>query len=170
MDTKKLGKPTDQRLAMISNLVTDLLWYGHIETTFERAKAAARVANEVITLAVDSYEDVVTAEKVTLDNNGKEKKVAVSKDGAKKLNARRKMLALLNDKQHQRAKGEKLSDFEVRTQGIEMPLIEKIFDEYAPKYAERSKDVNQKGGYTRVLKTKVRRGDNAQMALVELVK
>lgn len=170
MDTKKLSKPTDQRLAMISNLVTDLLWYGHIETTFERAKAAARVANEVITLAVNSYEDVVTAEKVTLDNNGKEKKVVVSKDGTKKLNARRKMIALLNDKQYKRAKGEKLSDFEVRTQGIEMPLIEKIFDEIAPKYAERSKDVNQKGGYTRVLKTKVRRGDNAQMALVELVK
>ena len=170
MDTKKLSKPTDQRLAMISNLVTDLLWYGHIETTFERAKAAARVANEIITLAVNSYKDVVTAEKVTLDNNGKEKKVVVSKDGAKKLNARRKMIALLNDKQYKRARGEKLSDFEVRTQGIEMPLIEKIFDEIAPKYAERSNDVNQKGGYTRVIKTKVRRGDNAQMALAELVK
>lgn len=170
MDTKKLSKPTDQRLAMISNLVTDLLWYGHIETTFERAKAAARVANDVITLAVNSYEDVVTAEKVTLDNNGKEKKVMISKDGVKKLNARRKMIALLNDKQYKRAKGEKLADFEVRTQGIEMPLIEKIFDELAPRYAERSKDVGQKGGYTRVIKTTIRRGDNAQMALAELVK
>ena len=170
MNTKKLGRPTNQRLAMVSNLVTDLLWYGHIETTFERAKAAAKLANEIITLAVNSYEDVVTSEKVTLDNNGKEKKVVVSKDGVKKLNARRKMIAILNDKQHQRAKGEKLNDFEVRTQGIEMPLIERIFDDIAPKMAERSKELGQKGGYVTVVKTSIRRGDNAQMALAELVK
>lgn len=169
MDTRKLGKPTDQRLAMLSNLATDILWYGHIETTFDRAKAAARLVEKVITLAVNTYEDVVTTEKVTLDANGKEKKVTISKDGVKKLAARRKMIALLEDRQEQRKKGEKLADFEARTQGIEMPLIEKIFDDIAPKYAERAKELGQKGGYTRVVKTNVRRGDNAQMALVELV-
>ena len=169
MDTRKLGKPTDQRLAMLSNLATDILWYGHIETTFDRAKAAARVVEKVITLAVNTYEDVVTSEKVTLDNNGKEKKVTVSKDGVKKLAARRTIIAMLQDRQEQRKKGEKLVDFEARTQGIEMPLIEKIFDDIAPKYAARAKEVGQKGGYTRVVKTTVRRGDNAQMALVELV-
>ena len=42
----KLGKPTDQKLALVSNLATDLLWYGRIETTFERAKAAARLAEK----------------------------------------------------------------------------------------------------------------------------
>ena len=169
MDTRKLGKPTDQRLAMVSNLATDLLWYGHIETTFDRAKAAAKLAEEVITLAVNSYEDVVTTEKVTLDNNGKEKKVTVSKDGVKKLAARRKIIALVQNRQEQRKKGEKLVDFEARTQGIEMPLVEKIFDDLAPKYAERAKEKDRKGGYTRVLKTSIRRGDNAQMALVELI-
>ena len=169
MDTRKLGKPTDQRLAMLSNLATDILWYGHIETTFDRAKAAARIVEKVITLAVNTYEDVVTTEKTTLDANGKEKKVSISKDGVKKLAARRKMIALLEDRQEQRKKGEKLVDFEARTQGIEMPLIEKIFDDIAPKYAERAKELGQKGGYTRVIKTDVRRGDNAQMALVELV-
>ena len=169
MDTRKLGKPTDQRLAMLSNLATDILWYGHIETTFDRAKAAARLVEKVITLAVNTYEDIVTTEKVTLDANGKEKKVTVSKDGVKKLAARRKMIAMLEDRQEQRKKGEKLADFEARTQGIEMPLIEKIFDDIAPKYAERAKELGQKGGYTRVVKTNVRRGDNAQMALVELV-
>ena len=169
MDTRKLGKPTDQRLAMLSNLATDILWYGHIETTFDRAKAAARIVEKVITLAVNSYEDVVTTEKTTLDNNGKEKKVSVSKDGVKKLNARRQIISMLKDRQEHRKKGEKLADFEARTQGIEMPLIEKIFDDIAPKYAERAKEVGQKGGYTRVIKTTVRRGDNAQMALVELV-
>ena len=169
MDTRKLGKPSDQRLALVSNLATDLLWFGHIETTFDRAKAAARVAEQIITLAVNTYEDVVTSEKVTLDNNGKEKKVTVSKDGVKKLAARRKIIALVQNRQEQRKKGEKLADFEARTQGIEMPLIEKIFDDIAPKYAERAKELGQKGGYTRVVKTNVRRGDNAQMALVELV-
>ena len=170
MDTRKLGKPTDQRLAMLSNLATDILWYGHIETTFDRAKAAARLVEKVITLAVNTYEDVVTTEKTTLDNNGKEKKVTVSKDGVKKLAARRKMIAMLEDRQEQRKKGEKLADFEARTQGIEMPLIEKIFDDIAPKYAERIKEKGQKGGYTRVLKTTIRRGDNAQMAIAELLK
>lgn len=169
MDTKKLGKPTDQRLAMVSNLASDLLWYGHIETTFERAKAAAKYAEKIITLAVNTYEDVVTAEKVTLDSNGKEKKVSVSKDGVKKLNARRKIIALVNDRQFQKAKGEKPADFKARTQGIEMPLVEKIFDEIAPKYAARNAENGQKGGYTRVIKTTIRRGDNAQMALVELI-
>ena len=169
MDTRKLGKPSDQRLALVSNLATDILWFGHIETTFDRAKAAARVAEQIITLAVNTYEDVVTAEKVTLDNNGKEKKVSVSKDGVKKLAARRKIIAMVQNRQEQRKKGEKLADFEARTQGIEMPLVEKIFDDLAPKYAERAKETGLKGGYTRVIKTSVRRGDNAQMALVELI-
>ncbi len=169
MDTRKLGKPTDQRLAMLSNLATDILWYGHIETTFDRAKAAAKIVEKVITLAVNSYEDVVTTEKVTLDANGKEKKVTVSKDGVKKLNARRQIIAMVEDRQEQRKKGEKLVDFEARVGDVKMPLIEKIFDDLAPKYAERAKELGQKGGYTRVIKTNVRRGDNAQMALVELV-
>ena len=169
MDTRKLGKPSDQRLALVSNLATDLLWFGHIETTFDRAKAAARVAEQIITLAVNTYEDVVTSEKVTLDNNGKEKKVTVSKDGVKKLAARRKIIAMVQNRQEQRKKGEKLADFEASTQGIEMPLVEKIFDDLAPKYAERAKESGRKGGYTRVIKTSIRRGDNAQMALVELI-
>ena len=166
----KLGRPTDQKLAMVSNLATDLLWYGHIETTFDRAKSAAAFAEKVITLAINAYEDVVTEEKTTLDNNGKEKKVSVSKDGVKKLNARRQIISLLYDRQEKRQKGEKLAAFEARTQGIEMPLIEKIFDEYAPRFAERAKEKGQKGGYTRVLKTTIRRGDNAQMAIAELLK
>lgn len=169
MDTRKLGKPTDQRLAMLSNLATDILWYGHIETTFDRAKAAAKIVEKIITLAINSYEDVVTVEKTTLDSNGKEKKVTVSKDGVKKLNARRQIIAMVEDRQEQRKKGEKLVDFEARVGDVKMPLIEKIFDDIAPKYAERAKELGQKGGYTRVIKTSVRRGDNAQMALVELV-
>ena len=166
---RKLNRPTDERLAVLRSLATNLLWYGKIETTLEKAKEVRTYAEKLLTKAINTYEDVVTTEKVTLDNNGKEKKVTVSKDGVKKLAARRTIIAMLQDRQEQRKKGEKLVDFEARTQGIEMPLIEKIFDDIAPKYAARAKEVGQKGGYTRVVKTAVRRGDNAQMALVELV-
>lgn len=169
METKKLGKPTDQRLAMLSNLASDILWFGHIETTFDRAKAAARIVDQVITLAVNTYEDVETTEKSTKDSSGKDKKVSVTRDGAKKLAARRKIIAMLETRQEHKKKGEKPADFAARTQGIEMPLIEKIFDDLAPRYAERAKTSGSKGGYTKVIKTSVRRGDNAQMALVELV-
>ncbi len=169
MDTRKLGKPTDQRLAMLSNMASDILWYGHIETTFDRAKAAARVVEKVLTLAINSYEDVVTSDKKTTDAAGKEKTVTISKDGPKKLAARRKIIALVEDRQEHRQKGEKSADFKTRQTGIEMPLVEKIFDELAPKYAERAKEVGQSGGYTRVIKTSIRRGDNAQMAIVELI-
>ncbi len=163
MSNSKLGKPTDQRLALVYNQATDLLWYGKIETTLDRAKEVARIAEKCITIAKDGYKDVVTEEKTTTDAKGKEKKVKVSRDGAKKLNARRKLLALLYDRQEQKAKGEKKEAFEARTNGVKHPLIEKLFDEYAPKYEDR------KGGYTRVLKTTVRRGDATQLAIVELV-
>lgn len=163
MSNSKLGKPTDQRLALIANQASDLLMFGRIETTLDRAKEVARYAEKCITIAKDGYKDVVTEEKKSVDSKGKEKVVKVSKDGANKLNARRRLLALLEDRQEQRAKGEKKDAFIARTNGIKHPLIEKLFDDYAPKYEERN------GGYTRIIKTSVRRGDNAQLAIVELV-
>ena len=66
MNTQKLGRPTDQRLALISGQASDLLWYGRIETTLDRAKAAARYAEKCITLAVRSYQDVVTEENLKI--------------------------------------------------------------------------------------------------------
>lgn len=163
MSNSKLGKPTDQRLALIANQASDLLMFGRIETTLDRAKEVARYAEKCITIAKDGYKDVVTEEKKSVDSKGKEKVVKVSKDGVNKLNARRRLLALLEDRQEQRAKGEKKDAFIARTNGIKHPLIEKLFDDYAPKYEERN------GGYTRIIKTSVRRGDNAQLAIVELV-
>ena len=169
MNTKKLGRPTDQRLALVSGLASDLLWHGRIETTLDRAKAAARYAERCITLAIRSYKDVVTEEKTTTDSKGKEKTVTISKDGAKKLAARRRLIALLEDRQHQRARGEKKAEFNARKGDIKQPLIEKLFEDYAPKYAQRAEEKGTAGGYTRVIKTTIRRGDNAQLAIVELV-
>ena len=169
MNTQKLGKPTDQRLALLNNQVSDLLWYGRIETTLDRAKQVARLAEKCITIAINGYADVVSSDKTIANEKGKEKTITVSKDGVKKLNARRKLLTILKDRNEVRAKGEKKEAFEARTKGIEKPLIEKMFDEIAPKYAQRAEEKGSKGGYTRVIKTTVRRGDNAQMAIVELI-
>ena len=169
METKKLGRPTDQRNAMLRSLVTDLLWYGRIETTLDRAKEAAKQAEKLITVAVNSYKDTVSEKKTTTDSKGKEKTITLSKDGAQKLAARRKLMAYLYAREEKRAKGEKKDAFEARTQGIKYPLVEKLFDDLAPKYDARATEKNQKGGYTRVIKTSVRRGDNAQLAIVELV-
>ena len=163
MSNKKLGKPTDQRLALIANQASDVLMFGRIETTLDRAKEVAKYVEKCITVAKKGYKDVITEEKKSVDSKGKEKVVKVSKDGASKLNARRRLLSMLEDRQEQRAKGEKKDAFVARTNGIKHPLIEKLFEDYAPKYEDRN------GGYTRVIKTSVRRGDNAQLAIVELV-
>ena len=169
MNTQKLGRPTDQRRALVAGLASDLLWHGRIETTLDRAKAAARYAERCITLAVRSYTDIVTEEKTTTDSKGKEKTVTISKDGAKKLAARRRLISLLEDRQEQRVKGEKKAEFNARKGDIKQPLIEKLFEDYAPKYAKRAEEKGTAGGYTRVIKTTIRRGDNAQLAIVELV-
>lgn len=169
METKKLGRASDQRQAMLRGLVTDLLWYGRIETTLDRAQATGKLAEKYITLAINTYSDVVTEEKVTKNEKGKEVKATVAKDGAKKLAARRKMMAFFYDKQEAKGENEKKSAYKARTSQIKHPLIERLFDDLAPKYSARIEEKGTKGGYTRVLKTRVRRGDNAQMAIVELV-
>ena len=169
MNTQKLGRSTTQRLALVSGLASDLLWYGRIETTLDRAKAAARYAERCITLAVRSYKDTETEEKTTVDSKGKEQKVTISKDGAKKLAARRKIMAKVYSVKEERKPGEKKADFIARTENIKHPLLEKIFNIYAPKYDARAKELGQKGGYTRILKVGIRKGDNAEMAIIELI-
>ena len=109
---RKLGKPTDQRVAMLRAMVTYLLENGQIKTTYTRAKEVAPLAEKMITLAKKSD-----------------------------LAAYRQALAFITKED----------------------VAKKLFDEICPKYAERN------GGYTRVLKMGPRRGDAAEMALIELV-
>ena len=90
-------------------------------------------------------------------------------DGPKKLAARRKIMGYVYDLQEQRKEKESITAYQARVEGINHPLIEKIFNVYAPKYAERAKQVGQGGGYTRVIKLGKRRGDASEMAVVELV-
>ena len=164
MATAKLGRPTKERMALIRNQVSDLLWNEHLETTEEKAKAVRRQAEKIITLAVNTYKDVVKTSKDKIDAKGNKVAVEVINDGPSKLAARRQIMAFCYDLQEQ-----KKAQFVARTQDIKHPLVEKIFNVYAPRYAERAEKLGQKGGYTRVYKLGARRGDAAEMARVELI-
>ena len=110
--TRKLGKTTAQRKAMLRQQVTDFLANGRMETTVTRCKEIAPLAEKMITL-------------------GK----------AKDLAAYRQALAFITRED----------------------VAKKVFDEIAPKYAERN------GGYTRITRLGARRGDAAEVAVIELV-
>lgn len=110
--TRKLGRPTDHRMAMLRAMVTYLLENGKIETTVTRAKEVRPLAEKMITL-------------------GKKNTLA----------SKRQALSFITKED----------------------VVKKLFDEIAPKYAERN------GGYTRIVRIGVRRGDNAEMAIIELI-
>ncbi len=110
--TRKLGRPTDHRRAMLRAMVTYLLENGRIETTITRAKEVRSMAEKMITLA-------------------KEDSLA---------NKRAAMAYITKE-----------------------AVVKKLFDEIAPKYKEVS------GGYCRIIKTGPRRGDAAEMCIIELV-
>ncbi len=109
---RKLGKPTDARMAMLRQQVTDLLENGRMETTITRAKEIGPLTEKMITL-------------------GKNKSLADY----------RQALSFITKED----------------------VAKKLFDEIAPKYAERN------GGYTRIVRIGPRRGDAAEMAVIELV-
>ena len=109
---RKLGRPTDQRRAMLRSLTTSLLENGKIETTVTRAKEVQKLADKMVTL-------------------GK----------ANTLHTKRQALGFVTKRD----------------------VVSKLFDEIAPKYSERN------GGYNRVIKIGPRRGDAAEMAVLELV-
>ena len=174
---RKLGRNANQRKALLRNQVTNLLYNGKIVTTEAKAKEIRKIAEHLITLAVkekDNFETVtVTAKVAKKDANGKRvkevvdgKKVTVydevtkeiKKDMPSRLHARRQMLQVL------------YPVTEVPTENAgkkrntkEVDLVEKLFTEIAPKYADR------KGGYTRIVKVGPRKGDAAMTVLIELV-
>ncbi len=171
---RKLGVTTDIRKAMLKNQATDLLVHGKIETTEARAKEVKSIVDSLISLAIkekDNYEEVeVTIKKAKLDTkgnkitelvkskNGKEYLKVVKeevkekrqKDMPTRLNARRKMMRKLN----------KVKDNE----GKKIDLPSMLFNEIAPKYA--GKNV---GGFTRIVKAGPRRGDGAEVVILQLI-
>ena len=178
--SKKLGRPTDQRLVVLYNQASELLWYGKLTTTVDRAKEVRKIAEKMITLGIKTYEDKVVVEKSVRkegvraasgpDQPRAEKvTVQVTNDGPRKLAARRKMMSVLAPIGEVQGEREKKAAYKARIRDIKFPLIEKIFNELAPKYARRNAEKNQGGGYTRIIRTGARRGDGAEMCIIELV-
>lgn len=165
----KLGRTTKQRMAILRNQASQLIWYGRIETTAARAKELRPYVEKLITKAVNSYTDVVEEELVAKDRKGKEVKKIVVKDGPKRLAARRAIMAKTYDLQEIKGFNEKKSDYKKRVKEHNHPLMYKLFDELAPKYAQRAEELGQGGGYTRIYLLGERRGDGSEKAIIELV-
>ena len=175
---RKLGRTSSQRKALLRNQVTALLNNGKIVTTEAKAKEIRKIAEGLIALAVkekDNFEEVTVKAKVARkDKDGKRvkevvdgKKVTVydevdktiKKDMPSRLHARRQMLKVLYPvKEVPTAQAGKKKNTK------EVDLTTKLFDEIAPKYADRN------GGYTRIVKIGQRKGDAAMEVLIELVK
>lgn len=174
---RKLSRTSDQRKALIRSQVTALLYHGKIVTTEQKAKEIRKVAEGLIALAVkekDNYATVtVTAKVPRKDKDGKRvkevvdgKKVTVfdevqkdiKKDMPSRLHARRQMLKVLYPVTEvpKEAAGRKKN-----TKKVDM--VDKLFTEIAPKYADRN------GGYTRIVKIGLRKGDAAMKVVLELV-
>ncbi len=165
----KLGKTAEQRQAMLRNQASELLWYGKITTTAARAKELQPYVEKIITKAIRVYDDNVETSVVKTDKKGKEVTTKSIKDSPKKLAVRRALMGKLRDLQEVKAFSEKKSDFKKRTADIQHPLMEKLFNEIAPKYAQRAEELGQGGGYTRIYLLGSRRGDAAEEAIIELV-
>ena len=174
---RKLGRTSDQRKALFRNQVTALLYNGKIVTTEAKAKEIRKVAEGLIALAVkekDNFEEVtVTAKVARKDKDGKRvkevvdgKKVTVydevekkiKKDLPSRLHARRQMNKVLYS-----VKSVPAENAGKKKNTKEIDVATKLFDEIAPKYADRN------GGYTRIVKIGQRKGDGALEVLLELV-
>ena len=166
---RKLGRSSDQRKALLRNQVTNLLWYGRIETTLARAKEVRSIAEKMVTLAIREHENTVSATKEYHNDKGQIVTIDVVNDAPAKLHARRLMMAYLYEMPHVREEDETKKEYRERTKDNNHPLIEKIFREYAPKYQKRNQEKNSSGGYTRIYKLGPRRGDGAERVLIEMV-
>jgi len=166
---RKLGRSSDQRKALLRNQVTNLLWYGRIETTLARAKEVRSIAEKMVTLAIREHENTVSATKEYHNDKGQIVTIDVVNDAPAKLHARRLMMAYLYEMPHVREEDETKKEYRERTKENNHPLIEKIFREYAPKYQKRNQEKNSSGGYTRIYKLGPRRGDGAERVIIEMV-
>ncbi len=166
---RKLGRTASQRKAMLRNLTTNLLWYGRIETTEAKAKEVRSIVDKMITLAIREYDQTVEVEKEFQNDKKQIVKETFVNDLPSKLHARRLMMAYLYDIKEQKKDDENKAEYKERTKDNKHPVVEKLFREYGPKYRARNQEKNCAGGYTRMYKLGPRRGDAAEMVVIELV-
>ena len=169
MANRKLGRPTDQRMAMLRNQVTNLIWYGKIETTLARGKEVQALAEHLITVAMRQCDNTVEVTKQHMNDKQQVETLTVQNDSAARLAARRQVMRYLYDIPVVQNEGEDKEDFKQRKKDIKHPVVEKLFREVAPKYKKRAAEKGQGGGYTRLIKKGPRRGDAAEMVVLELI-
>jgi large subunit ribosomal protein L17 len=164
MAYRKLNRATDQRMAILRNLTTALLWNGKIVTTETRAKEVRSMAEKLITLAAKEYKNTVEVTKTIKNKDGKAEQKTFKNDAPSKLHARRLIMTQLYDITDAKKDSETGAEYKDRiNNGPKHPVVEKLFNEVAPKYEGRQ------GGYTRIIKMGPRRGDAAEMVILELV-
>ncbi|MDI9505260.1 MAG: bL17 family ribosomal protein [Candidatus Excrementavichristensenella sp.] len=169
MANRKLGRPTDQRKALLRNQVTNLIWHGKIETTLARAKEVSSMAEKLITLAARECDNTVEVTKNTNNEKGQTVVLNLVNDAPSKLAARRRMMAYLYEIPVTREADETRKEYKARTREVKHPVVEKLMREIGPKYKARAAEKGIGGGYTRIIKKGPRRGDGAEMVILELV-
>jgi large subunit ribosomal protein L17 len=170
MAQRKLGcRNAAQRKALLRNQVTNLIWYGRIETTLARAKEVRSMAEHLITLAINECDNNVQVEKTFNNDKGQTVTVTVQNDAPSKLHARRQIMAYLYEIKEAKQDDESKSAYRARTKDNKYPCVEKLFREIGPKYKARNAEKNCAGGYTRIIKKGPRRGDAAEMVILELI-
>ena len=166
---RKLGRTASQRKAMLRNLTTNLLWYGRIETTEAKAKEVRAIVDKMITLAIREYDKTVDVEKEFTNEKKQIVKETVTNDLPSKLAARRIMMSYLYEAKLPKEEDESKKLYRDRTKDNKHPVVEKVFREYGPKYRARNQEKGCAGCYTRIIKKGPRRGDAAEMVILELV-
>ena len=166
---RKLGRPSDQRMAMLRNQVTNLIWYGKIETTLARGKEVQSMAEHLITIAMRQCDNTVELTKKTKNDKQQIVELTVTNDAPERLAARRRVMRYLYDSPAVQNKDEDRDDFKARQKQVKHQVVEKLFREIAPKYKKRAEEKGQGGGYTRIVKMGPRRGDGAEMVVLELI-
>ena len=155
MPNRKMGRASDQRTAILKNMVTTMIINGKVETTVARAKEVSAIVEGLVASAVKEKDNFTTKEitvsAAKLDGKGKKvlKTKTVQVDDPSRLAARKAMMKWLI-KSHD-------------SEGYVVNPTNKLFDEIAPRYAGRT------GGYTRIIRLGARRGDGSEMAILEFV-
>ena len=166
---RKLGRTASQRKALLRNLTTSLLWNGKIVTTEAKAKEVRSIVDKMVTLAIREYDQTTEVEKTF--NNEKQQivKETFVNDLPSKLHARRLMMAYLYEIKEAKNDDETKKEYKERTKANNHPVVEKLFREYGPKYRARNQEKGCVGGYTKMYKLGPRRGDSAEMVIIEML-
>ena len=114
-------------------------------------------------------DNTVSTTKETHNDKGQLVTLDVVNDAPSKLHARRIMMAYLYDLKEEKKADENKADYKERTKDNKHPVVEKLFREIGPKYKARNAEKNCSGGYTRIYKLGPRRGDAAEMVILELI-